>query len=92
MYIPQGDPRETFPENPSSMISCFPTPKFGPQKVPGPKCRPEGSRIGPWTQTPKRCAPKNGAEPHRNQFKRSHEVQVMAENHFSGNSVIWAGL
>ena len=54
MYTPQGDPHETFWENHVPVMSLFSTPLFGPPKVPGPKCRPEGSRFGPGTKKNKK--------------------------------------
>ena len=47
MYTPLGDPRELCWENRFSFMSSFSGPFLGPQKVPGPTCRPMGSRFGP---------------------------------------------
>ena len=60
MYTPLEDPCETFRENHFPVMSLFSTPRFGSPKIPEQKCRPAGSRVGPWTQKPKRCAPENG--------------------------------
>ena len=47
MYIPHGDPRATFSENPSSMISCFPTPSFGPKRSPVQNVGQRGPDLAP---------------------------------------------
>ena len=41
-----------------------------------------GPNVGPWDQKPRRCGPKNHAEPRLQNSKWSHMVQVMAQNRF----------
>ena len=48
---------------------------FGPFLSPGPN-------VGPRDPKPKRCGPKNHAEPRLQNSKWCHMVQVMAKNHF----------
>ena len=84
IHFPFGGPQSLHWGNNPSMISCFWGPTCWPQRVPGPtraKCWARGPKFGPGCQKPKRCAPKKRAKPRLQNWKWSHMVQVMAQNH-----------
>ena len=85
---PRTNPPQTTWGTISSTKSCFPGPCFCPKKVPSPAgthIQVLGSQNGSRGRTYQSCVLKNHAECSGRYPKRSHMLQVMAENQ------IWSG-
>ena len=64
MYTPQGNPRETFSENHSSNMSCFPNPHFlAPKRSPAQNVGPRGPDLA--------LRPQNQKDAHQNMMMQN---------------------
>ena len=91
----KGNPLNCHDKMISSQNHFFRDPFFTPKRSPGQNVDPglknpiPGSKIRPRAWKNKRCALKNHAEPRSQNCKRSHIVQVMANNHSEGYPPKW---
>ena len=93
IHLGRMDCLETSPKNNSLTKLSFSGPQNHAKNIPGPKCRPRGSKIRP---RPPKSVPghekttdarrKTMQNPALEKIKRSHIAQVMAKNHFGGTS------